>query len=141
MRIKGFNPKKDYPLASRRPDLVKTLFGMDFLEITLENVASGKIDAQGIRIRPETLELQARIAEAYGSPQMAINFRKAAELTGIPDNEVLRIYNALRPRRSTKGELLGIARELEKRYQANINADFIREAIKIYEKRSLLRKE
>jgi propanediol dehydratase small subunit len=80
-----FNPKRDYPLTSKRPDLLKTLSGKNFQDITLENVASGEIGAQEIRIRAETLELQAKIAEAHGRPQMALNFRRAAELTRIPD--------------------------------------------------------
>ena len=141
MKPKKFDPKKDYPLASRRTDLVRTLTGKGFQDITLENLVSGKIGAQEIRIGPETLELQAQVAEKHGRPQLALNFRRAAELTRIPDEEVLRIYNALRPARSTKEELLIMAKELEKKYQANINAAFVMEAVKVYEKRGLLRKE
>jgi propanediol dehydratase small subunit len=141
MKKGKFDPKKDYPLASKRPDLIRTLSGKRFEEITLENVVSGKIDAQEIRIRPETLELQAKIAEKQGRPQLALNFRKGAELTRVPDEEVLKIYNAMRPGRSTKEELLAVAKELEKKYEANLNAAFIREAVKIYEKRGLFRKE
>jgi propanediol dehydratase small subunit len=141
MKLKKFNPKQDYPLSSRRPDLVKTVTGKILQNITMEKVASGKIDAQEIRMGPETLELQAQVAEKHGRPQLALNFRRAAELTRIPDEEVLKIYNALRPVRSTKEELLLMAKELEKKYQAKINAGFIREALKVYEKRGLLRKE
>jgi len=141
MRPKKFNSKKDYPLASRRPDLIKTPAGKSFQDVTLKNLTSGKIDALEIKIRPETLELQAQIAEAHGRPQMALNFRRAAELTRVPDEEVLKIYDALRPRRSTKEELLQMAKEIEKKYQAKINASFVREAVKIYERRGLLRKE
>jgi propanediol dehydratase small subunit len=141
MKPKIFDPKKDYPLASRRPDLVRTLTGKGFQDINLENVVSGEINAQEIRIGPETLELQAQVAEKHGRPQLALNFRRAAELTRIPDEEVLKIYNALRPGRSTKEELLIMAKELEKKYQAKINSAFIREALKVYEKRGLLRKE
>jgi len=141
MKTKRFDPKKDYPLASRRSDLVRTLTGKGFQDINLENVVSGKIDAQEIRIGPETLELQAQVAEKHGRPQLALNFRRAAELTRIPDEEVLKIYNALRPGRSTKGELLIMVKELEEKYQAKINAALVMEALKVYEKRGLLRKE
>jgi propanediol dehydratase small subunit len=141
MKTKRFDPKKDYPLASQRPDLVKTLTGKSLHDITMEEILSGKIDAQEIRIRPETLVLQARVAEKHRRPQLALNFRRAAELTRIPDGEVLKIYNALRPGRSTKEELLIMAKEIEKKYQAKINAVFIREAVRIYEKRGFLRKE
>jgi propanediol dehydratase small subunit len=141
MKTKQFDPKKNYPLTSRRPDLVRTLTGKGLQDITLENVVSGKIDAQEIRIGPETLELQAQVAEKHGRSQLALNFRRAAELTWIPDEEVLKIYNALRPDRSTKEELLIMAKEIEKKYQAKINAVFIMEAVKVYEKRGLLKKE
>jgi propanediol dehydratase small subunit len=141
MKTKRFDPKKDYPLASRRPDLVRTPTGKGFQDITLENVVSGKVDGQEIRIGPETLELQAQVAENHGRPQLALNFRRAAELTRIPDEEVLKIYNALRPGRSTREELRIMAKELEKKYRARMNATFVREAMKAYEKRGLLRKE
>ena len=141
MGAKRFSPRRDYPLASKRPDLVKTPSGISLQDITLENVASGKIAAQEIRIRPEILKRQAQVAEAHGRAQLAANFRRAAELTSLPDQEILRIYNALRPRRSTKEELLAVSRELEERYRAPVNAAFIREAVEIYERRDLLKKD
>lgn len=140
MKSKRFNPKKEYPIGSKRPDLIKTITGKGYKDLTLENLISGKIHAQEIRISPETLELQAQIAEKHGRTQLALNFRRAAELTRVPDEEVLKIYNSLRPGRSTKEELMEIAKELIKKYQAKLNAAFIREAAKIYEKRNLLKK-
>jgi len=139
MNPRRFEPKRDYPLASKAPNLVKTPSGKNLQDVTLENVVSGKIEAKEIRIRPETLELQARIAEAHGRTQMGANFRRAAELVHLPDEEIFRLYNALRPRRSTRKELLAIARELEDTYLCPINADFVREATESYEKRNLLR--
>jgi propanediol dehydratase small subunit len=141
MKEKKFDPRSDYPLASQRPDLLKTLSGLDYSEISLENVTSGKIPPQEIRISPETLEYQARIAETHGRFQLAANFRRAAELTMVPDEEVLKIYNALRPHQATKEELIAIAKWIEKKYQAKINARFIREAVEVYERRDLLKKE
>ncbi len=141
MKAKKFDPKRDYPLASKRPELLKTISGLHFSEISLANVVSGKVDPGEIRISPETLEYQARIAEVHGRFQLAANFRRAAELTRVPDEEVLKIYNALRPHQATKEDLLTIAKDLEKRYKAKINARFIREAIKVYEKRDLLKKD
>ncbi len=94
-----------------------------------------------MRITPETLRLQAQIADGVGRNQFAGNLRRAAELTAIPDNRVLEIYNALRPYRSTKPELLAIADELEQQYNAKINADFVREAAGVYERRNRLRTE
>ena len=37
------------------------------------------------------------IAQQHGNPQLADNLRRAAELTELPDEEVLAIYEALRP--------------------------------------------
>jgi|Deesub1362B_J571_1020462.scaffolds.fasta_scaffold02862_3 propanediol dehydratase small subunit len=137
---KEFDPLRDYPLASRRPELLKTPSGRAFDEISMENLLADQIDAREVRIRAETLEMQARIAESHGRPSLAANFRRAKELTLVPDEEVLAIYNALRPRRSTKEELLRIADELESRYGAVHNARFVREAAEVYERRGLLKK-
>jgi propanediol dehydratase small subunit len=138
---RGLDPKKDYPLAQKRPDLVQTGTGLSLNDITLDKVAGGKINFADMKIRPETLEYQAQIAEACGRPQLASNIRRAAELTRISDERVLEIYEALRPYRSTKKELLDIATELEARYQARICAALVREAAEVYEKRGRLRRE
>lgn len=130
----------DYPLGKKRLDLVKTPTGKSLEEITLSNALNDKIQAEDVRIAPETLYMQAEIAEQVKRPQFAGNLRRAAELTAIPDQRVLEIYNALRPYRSTKQELLAIADELENTYNAKINAAFVREAAAVYEKRNRLGK-
>jgi len=132
--------KKDYPLGQKRPDLVRSATGLSIDEITLEKAASGKLTFDDVRIRPETLEYQAQICESAGRPHLAKNLRRAAEMTRIPDARVLEIYNALRPYRSTKQELLDIASELENKYQAKICAGFVREATQVYEKRNRIKK-
>jgi propanediol dehydratase small subunit len=132
--------KKDYPLGQKRPDLVRSATGLSIDEITLEKAASGKLTFDDVRIRPETLEYQAQICESAGRPHLAKNLRRAAEMTRIPDARVLEIYNALRPYRSTKQELLDIASELENKYQAKICAGFVREAAQLYEKRNRIKK-
>jgi propanediol dehydratase small subunit len=134
------NGERDYPLASKRPELVKSASGLSLEDITLEKAASGKITFDDIKIRPETLEYQAQIAESMGRPHLAGNLRRAAEMTRIPDQRVLEIYNALRPYRCTKQELLDIAAELGSQYDAKICAAFIREAADVYEKRNRLKK-
>jgi propanediol dehydratase small subunit len=65
--------------------------------------------------------------------------RRAAEMTKIPDERLLEMYDSLRPYRCTKQELLEIASELESKYQAKICADFVREAAEVYEKRGRLK--
>jgi propanediol dehydratase small subunit len=129
----------DYPLAKNRKDLVKTSTGKSFDDITMESVLSGKAAADDIKITPEVLLYQAQIADSIGRTQFAMNLRRAAELTKVPDNRVLEIYNALRPYRSTKAELLAIADELENKYNAKISSAFVREAAEVYEKRGRLK--
>ena len=132
--------EKDYPLADKRPELLKAPTGKKLEEITLEKVLKGQVNPEDVRISPETLELQAQIADADGRVAISKNFRRAAELIAVPDDKILEIYNALRPFRSSKEELLEIARLLEEDYGAMINGGFIRKAAEVYEKRKKLRK-
>ncbi len=132
--------KNDFPLSRKRPDLVRSATGLSLDDITLEKATSGKLTFDDVKIRPETLEYQAQIAESAGRPHLARNLRRAAEMTRIPDERVLEIYNCLRPYRCTKQELLDIANELETKYQAKICAALVREAVKVYEKRNRIKK-
>jgi len=138
---KGLKPDQDYPLAARRPDLIRTPTGKSLNEISLNNILNAQVGAQDLRISPDTLSMQAEIADGVNRSQFANNLRRAAELTAIPDERILEIYNALRPYRSTKLELLSIADELESKYKASINAHFVREATDVYERRNRLRVE
>jgi propanediol dehydratase small subunit len=138
---KGLDPRTDYPLAQRRPDLVRTATGLSLEEINLDKAQTGQISFDDIKIRPETLDYQAQIAEAVGRPQLAANIRRAAEMTRISDERILEIYEALRPYRSTKKELLDIAGELEAQYQAKACAALVREAAEVYEKRRRLKRD
>jgi propanediol dehydratase small subunit len=107
-------------------------------EITLDAVRAGEVTPADIRIHPTTLEHQALVAEQHANPQLAANFRRAAELTDLPDDRIMAIYEALRPRRSTKSELLAIAEDLATA-GAPLNAALVREAADAYEARGLLR--
>ena len=129
----------DYPLANKHPDWVKTATNKTLEDITLENVLNGKVAPQDMRITPEILRIQADIARSAGRELLALNFERAAELTAVPDERVLEIYNALRPYRSSKDELLAIANELEQKYNAKICAGFVREAAELYLSRKKLK--
>ena len=131
--------KKDFPLAEKRPELVKSMKGLNLNEITLEKVVAGELSFDDVKIRPETLEYQAQIAESAGRPRIAANLRRAAEMTRIPDERLLQMYDSLRPYRCTKAELLAIAEELESQHQAKICAAFVREAADVYEQRGRLK--
>lgn len=135
----GVLSKNDYPLAKKRSDLIKTKSNKGFNDINIENVLNGSINSDDIKITPEVLIYQAQIAESVGRHAFAKNLRRAAELTAVPDDRVLEIYNALRPYRSTKQELVSIADELENKYNAKICASLVREACEVYEKRGRLK--
>lgn len=130
---------KDYPLAKKRAELVKTPTGKQLDELEMQKFISGDLDGSELRITAETLYNQAEIAKSIGREQFAKNLERAAELTKIDDDRILEIYNAMRPYRSTKAELMEIADELENEYDAEINATFIREAAEVYEKRRRLK--
>ncbi|WP_129114733.1 diol dehydratase small subunit [Halegenticoccus tardaugens] len=125
-----------YPLAND-PEAVATPDGVPMSDITLDALLAGEVAGEDVRITADTLEKQARVAEENGRPQVARNFRRAAELTAVPDDRILEIYNALRPSGAEKEALLDIADELESEYGATINAAHVREAAEIYETRGL----
>jgi propanediol dehydratase small subunit len=111
--------------------------GRDPAEVTLEAVRDGGVDIADLSIHPDTLLAQAQVAEDHGNPQLAANFRRAAELTRLPDEEILSLYDALRPHRSTRPRLEALAADLEAR-GATLNAALLREAAAVYERRGLL---
>jgi len=117
---------------------VKAYSGRPVDELTLAALRSGDLDPDDVRIHPDTLEAQARTAEAHGNPQLADNFRRAAELARFDEAEVLALYEALRPHRSTAAELSTLAEGLAAR-DAPRCAALIREAAAVYERRGLLR--
>jgi len=135
----ALDPERDYPLAQKRPELVKSPGGYSLAELTLDKVMAGEVGAAEFRITPAALHMQAQVARAVGRTQFASNLERAAELTAIPDERILEMYNALRPYRSTRQELEKIADELENVYGAKINAAFVREAASVYERRNRLK--
>lgn len=130
----------NYPLAESMADQIKTPTGKDFTSLSYEKVINGELSADDMRIAPETLEMQAQVAESVHREAFAGNLRRAAELIAVPDDRLLEIYNALRPYRSTKQELLDIAGELDGKYGAKTAASLVREAAEVYEKRGRLKK-
>jgi len=133
----AFDPRNDYPLGARRPDLVTTPGGVPLGDVTLDAVRSGALGADEIRATPATLALQADVARAAGRSQLAANLERAAELAVVPDDLLLEIYTALRPRRATADELEGWAARLAG-LGAEKTAAFVREAAAAYGERGLL---
>jgi propanediol dehydratase small subunit len=133
----SFDPTRDYPLGTQRPDLVKTPGGTALADITLEELAAGRLDGAEIRATAETLRLQAEVARAAGRGPLAASLERAAELAAVPDGLLLDVYTALRPGRATAEALEGWAVELE-RHGAEQTAGFVREAAEAYAQRGLL---
>ena len=131
---------EDYPLAEKRPDLVRTRSLKKLDDITLAAIESGTAVLEDIRITPAALLLQAEIAEAAGRPMIARNFERAADIVDVPQDFILKTYELLRPGRAkTKAELLDAAKTLRETYKAERMAAFIEEAAEVYERRGLFR--
>jgi propanediol dehydratase small subunit len=109
--------------------------------LTLEQLRAGKIMPEDVTISRETLLAQADRADAEGYPQLARNFRRAAELTAIPNDVLLQVYEKLRPYRSTYYALLAMSQELSARYDAPETGEYIRQAAEAYRDKDLLAKE
>jgi propanediol dehydratase small subunit len=118
--------------------MTRAFSGRPAAELTLDALRREELGADDVRIHPETLEHQARIAAAHGNPQLAENFRRAAELATVPEREVLALYEALRPHRSTAAELDALAAGLAAG-SAPRCAALVREAATVYARRGLLR--
>lgn len=133
----GFDPITDYPLGLRRPDLVTTPSALPLAEITLDAARSGLLRPDDARATPATLRRQAEVARAAGRRQLADTLVRAAELVAVPDDELLEIYTALRPGRSTALELEAWAVRLDE-LGATATGRFVREAAEVYAERGLL---
>lgn len=129
----------DYPIAEKHPDWIKTQTGKTLDDITLENAMNGSLTPDDLKITPRILKAQGEIATSAGRKTISKNFERAAELVAVPDTRLLEMYNALRPYRSSKAELLEIADELENTYNAAISGAYVREAASYYEKRKKLK--
>ncbi len=129
-----------YPLRDNAPDRLRAHSGRPLRDISPEAIAAGELNADDLRTHADALRQQAEIARDSGYPQLAANLLRAAELTNVPNDELLRIYDALRPERASYEELLRLADYLEDSYDAGENAAFIREAATVYRERNLLRR-
>ena len=129
-----------YPLRDNAADALRSHSGRPLRDITDQAIAAGELSADDLRTHADTLRQQADIARAGGFPQLAANLLRAAELTHVPNDELLRIYDMLRPERASYDELVRLAEYLETTYGARENAAFVREAAAVYRERNLLRR-
>lgn len=130
----------EYPLRENALDELLTYSGRPLADITPEAIAAGELSGDDLRIHADTLRQQAEIARECGYPQLAANLMRAAELTDVPNDELLKIYELLRPERASYDELVRLADYLVETYGAKENAAFIKQAAEAYRERNLLRR-
>ena len=128
-----------YPLADH-PEQITAASGRPLAEIDLAAAVAGDLSSADMQISGGTLRAQAQIARGSGYAQLAENLERAAELTAVPNEELLKMYGMLRPERSTYAELIALADRLEGEFHAPVNAAFVREAAQVYRERKLLRR-
>jgi propanediol dehydratase small subunit len=105
------NPQ--YPLMDNQADNLHAFSGRPLSEITLDSIADGDLSAADLRIHADTLRVQAEIARGAGYEQLAANLLRAAELTVVPNEELLQMYDLLRPNRASWDQLMLLAERLE----------------------------
>ena len=126
----------NYPLID--DDNLAAASGRSLHDITLDQLDD--LQPGDIQVSAATLRQQAAIAREAGYSQLAANLTRAAELTAVPNAELLKMYDLLRPGRSSYESLEALAVHLETQYNAHENARLVREAASAYRARGLLRR-
>ena len=117
-----------YPLGEHEREQIASKTGKKLDEITLDAVMRNQIAPDDIKISKEMLYAQGQVAKENGNDPMEKN----------PDDVILKMYDKLRPNRSTKLELVLMAQELLEKYNAKNCARLVMEAAEVYEKRGIL---
>lgn len=130
-----------YPASEKQAERIATPGGHALSDLTLENVLEGKLTAEDVGIRPDTLQLQAEVSRATGRGPLAENFERGAELVDVPQQDLFETYEMLRPGRAqNKAELLELADRYRTKHNAPHIAALIEDAAETYERRNLYRK-
>ena len=108
--------------------------------LSVAGAVDGSLGMNQLRMKPTTLIQQAELSEQDGNSQLGQNLRRAAELIHLTDEQVMSIYEALRPSRSSAQELADVVEILEI-HQAPLCAALVREAASAYERRGLLSRD
>lgn len=126
-----------YPLSKSVAENLQAASGKSLGEITADAVARGTLTPADLQVSAETLQQQAEIAREAGYPQLSENLLRAAELTRVPNEMLLQMYDKLRPGRASYEELVQLAQILLEDYGATQTAAFVREAAQVYQERKL----
>jgi propanediol dehydratase small subunit len=133
-------PNPHYPLMDHAADQLHAASGRPLQELTLEQVMAGALSPEDLQIHAQTLQAQAAVAREAGFVQLAENLERAAELTAVPNEELLRMYTLLRPGRATYEELVTLAQTLAETYNAPRTAAWVQEAAEVYRQRRLTKR-
>ena len=128
----------NYPLSENNYN-IKSKSGKTLGDITVDEVINGNVTGEDIKISKEALHLQGQVAKENGRQQLGENLERASELVDIPDEEILNIYNMLRPNRSTEQQLLSKAKEIREKYGAVKCSYLIEDAVRVYKQRGILK--
>lgn len=131
----------NYPLYQNAPDELHAASGRPLADLSLDAVLTQEIGSEDYSISPETLRAQAQVARAGGFGQLAQNLERAAELTAVPNETLLEMYEMLRPHRCTFEEYQALAQRLRQVFSAPTTAAFVEEAAGVYRDRGLLRRD
>jgi propanediol dehydratase small subunit len=128
-----------YPLIENAAGQIHASNGRALEDITLAAASAGELTIADLQISAVTLRAQAEVARQAGYPQLAENLARAAELTAVPNEAMLRMYDALRPGRVSLEQLHELAELLERTYAAPRCAALVRAAAEAYHLRGLAR--
>ena len=131
------DPHPRYPLMQSAAGRLRAGSGRLLTEITAEAAREQTLSMTDLQISAETLRAQAAVARDAGYARLAGNLIRAAELTAVPNAEVLRMYELLRPGRAIQAELLALAALLEQQYAAPECARLVRAAAEVYQTRGM----
>jgi propanediol dehydratase small subunit len=135
------DPRGRFPLAEHAADTTVSATGKRLAEVSLDAVVSGACSIADLRISADALRQQAEIARAAARASLAANLDRAAEMTRLPQAEVLRIYEMLRPGRCrSKQDLLAVAHRLKRDHAAPELARLVETAADVYARRGLFSK-
>jgi propanediol dehydratase small subunit len=130
-----------FPLGRHHRDEVVAKSGRKLSDLSLHQVLAGDATEDDLSASAETLIRQAQFAREAGYEEVARNLVRAAEMTRIPNDEILEIYEALRPGRSSYYQLLSLSQRLAAMYEAEYTGAYIREAAEAYRDTGLLKME
>ena len=87
-----------YPLRENAAESLRTFTDRPLSDINAAAIASGELKGDDMRTNADALRQQAQIARDAGYPQLAGNLSRAAELTSVPNDELLKVYEMLASR-------------------------------------------